>query len=96
MAFQSRCVAGSFTGNGTSQSVSLGFQPDAVLIYNETDGDSLHLHFSSMAAGTGIDIGAAVAALAANGVTLSSRGFSVGSAASVNESAKVMRFLAIG
>ncbi len=88
-------VSGTYTGTGAAQTITLGFEPRAVITINETDGDSVHLHFDGMADATGVSIGTAAASVASEGITLTSRGFSLGTDASVNESAKVFRYLAI-
>ncbi len=81
-----------YTGTGAAVSVTLGFKPQCVIVWNETDGDVLFIHINGMTAATAIQIDTAVAALGSNGVTLSSSGFSAGS--SMSESAKVFRYLA--
>lgn len=81
-----------YTGTGAAVSVSLGFKPAFVLVWNETDGDVLFLHIDGMTAGSAISIDTEVAAEATNYVTLSSSGFSVGTG--MSESAKVFRYLA--
>lgn len=91
--------AGSYTGNGAAQNISIGFQPDFVLLVNATDGDIVALWFNGMAAGTAVDIAAAAAANADNGITLftgsttAGDGFTVGT--DYSESAKVFYYLAI-
>lgn len=94
--FEAKIASGSFTGNGSTQSISCGFQPKLLLIYNSTDGDTLHIKLEGQANGVGLAIGTATAAVASNGATLSARGFSVGSDTSVNESSKAMYYLALG
>lgn len=94
MAVPYEVKTGTYTGNGTSQSVTLGFKPMKVEIINITDGDTYYIHINGMTDATGISIAAATAGVSANGVTLSSNGFSVGSDVSVNENAKTFRYLA--
>jgi len=81
-----------YTGTGSTVSVTLGFKPQLVIVWNETDGDELFIHINGMAAGSAISIDTEVAAESTNFVTLSSTGFSVGSG--MSESAKVFRYLA--
>lgn len=81
-----------YTGTGSAVSVTLGFKPVCVIVWNETDGDDFFMHIDGMTAANAIRIGAAVAALTSNGITLSSTGFTAGT--SVSESAKVFRYLA--
>ena len=95
MSQLNQSVAGTYTGTGAAQTITLGYEPKAVIIMNITDGDSVTLHFDGMSDGTAIAIGAAAAAVASQGVTLTSRGFTLGTDVSVNENAKVFRYLAI-
>jgi hypothetical protein len=95
MGALNQTTTGTYTGTGAAQTITLGFKPKAVFILNSTDGDAVTMHFDGMSDATAISIGAAAAAVATGGVTLSSRGFSVGTDASVSESAKVFRYLAI-
>ena len=88
-------ATGSYTGNGTSQAVALGFRPSLVKIYQETDNDEAVEFADGQPAGSGYAYAAALSFLAANAVTLSASGFSVGSSASVNESAKSYRWVAL-
>lgn len=94
----SRCQAGSYTGTGSAVSVTLGFKPIAVIAFNATDGDVLWLHFDGMTAAHALQITnhdtAQLSALSSNGITLSARGFTAGT--TLSESAKVIRYLAIG
>jgi hypothetical protein len=90
----SQTKAGSYTGTGAAQTITLGYEPKGVIIMNTTDGDSVALHFDGMTDATAIAIGAAAAAVASQGVTLTSRGFTLGTDASVNENAKTFAYLA--
>lgn len=91
--------AGSYTGTGAVINVSVGFEPDFVLLFNATDGDVAAIWFNGMAAGTAGDIAAAVATNAADGITLytgsttAAPGFTVGT--DYSESAKVFYYIAI-
>ena len=90
---------GTYTGSGAAISIDLGYEPLAVVIYNETDGDGMWLAISGQADDKALqilDTGAGttdLSFLASNGVTIQKRGFSVGT--SVSESAKVFRYVAI-
>lgn len=94
----SRCQVGSYTGTGAAVSVTLGFKPVALILFNSTDNDVLWLYFDGMTDAHALQVAnhdtAQVSALTSNGVTLSARGFSAGT--SLSESAKVIRYLAIG
>jgi hypothetical protein len=92
----SRAQCGTYTGTGAAQTITLGFRPVALFIYNQTDGDSLAVKLDSQAAAVHCAIGAAVANVASGGVTLSARGFSTGTDASSSENLKVFHYLAIG
>ncbi len=92
----SRAKCGTYTGTGSAQTITLGFKPVALFIYNQTDGDSLAVKLDSQADAVHCAIGAAVANVGSAGVTLSARGFSTGTADSSSESAKVFHYLAIG
>jgi hypothetical protein len=84
---------GTYTGNGTAKTVSLGFRPGKLEIFNETDGDSKAEFIDGLAAGKAyVNNATNQSLLAANGITLSADGFSVGSDASVNENLKVFRY----
>lgn len=60
---------GSYVGTAAAKTIELGFIPDCVVVVNATDGDNIGLWFDGFAAGTAIDIAAAVAANAADGIT---------------------------
>ena len=87
--------AGTYTGTGVAQSITLGYRPSAVTIINVTDGDTVTFHIDGMTDGSSVSIGAA-AATVTNAVTFSATGFSVGTDGSVNENAKVFRYIALG
>lgn len=86
--------AGSYTGSGAAQTITVGFRPKFVLCYNGTDGDSVAGFIDGMADGTGYAIGAAAAAVASQGVTLTSRGFTLGTDTNFNESGKTFYYVA--
>lgn len=93
------CKVGSYTGTGaalTSGINSIGFKPQLVLAFNQTDGDSCWFHVNGMTDDTACAIGAAAAQVASGGCTLSSTGFSLGSSAVINESGKTFLYIAIG
>lgn len=91
---------GTFTGTGAAINVQIGFVPDFLFIFNVTDGDIAHVWFNGMTDGTSIDIAAAVAPNADNGVSAyagtrggNGAGFTVGT--DISESAKVYRYFAV-
>ena len=81
-----------YLGTGAAVSVTLGFKPVCVIVWNETDGDELFIHINGMAAGSAIVSAAAVSAGSTNYVTLSNTGFSAGT--SMSESGDTFRYLA--
>lgn len=83
---------GLYTGDGAVQSFDIGFRPIMVLVVNITDGDVLAFHLDGMTDDTSIDVASAVAGNANNAITLSSKGFSVGT--DYSENAKVFRYIA--
>lgn len=61
---------GTYDGTGAAIDLPLGFVPDLFIVVNTEDGDVIGLSFPGiMAAGTAIDIAAAVAPNADNGFT---------------------------
>lgn len=87
-------VTGTYTGTGAAQSVTLGFSPSLIFISNETDGDTLCYKIAGSADATHNSIILATAAVAANGITFTNTGFSVGTDNSVSENGKVFRYVA--
>ena len=90
---------GTYTGTGAAINIQLGFVPDAVLIFNQTDSDIIGIWFNGMTDGTSIDIAAAVAANTDNGISDylgteggNKAGFTAGT--DFSENAKVYRYLA--
>ena len=89
-------VSGSFTGDGVSQDITLGFRPDLLVLFNITDGTQLTLFIDGMTDDTAISMVSLISLIAANGITLSATGFDVGSDNSVNQNLKVFKYFAIG
>lgn len=91
--------SGVVTGTGAAINVSLGWVPDLVVVTNYTDGDQIDLWHSGMTAGTNVQINAAVAPRASNGIsaytgdTSTGAGFTIGTG--VSESAKVLYWFAL-
>lgn len=90
---------GTYTGTGAVINISLGWVPAFVMVINVTDGDVIGMWFNGMTDGTAIDIAAAVAANAADGIsdyagsTTAAPGFTVGT--DYSENTKVFRYLAV-
>lgn len=89
------CVTGTYTGTGSAQTVTLGFKPSVLVSVNETDGDVVNVKILGSADATHISIGEAAAAVASNGYTLTTTGFTAGSDATCSESTKVFRYFAL-
>ena len=92
-----KCI-GSYTGTGSAINVPIGWVPDFVMIVNVTDGDIIWTWFSGQAAGTSVDIAAAVAANANNAITAlesttACYGFTAGT--DFSESGKVYGYVAL-
>jgi len=88
--------SGTYTGDGTSQTITLGFKPMLVIVYNETEGDVVSIKYGESAANTHIAISTATAAVSSGGMLFTSTGFKVGTDSSASESAKTFRYVAIG
>lgn len=89
----SRCQAGTYTGTGAVQAITLGFKPAAVIIINTVDTDECFLAIDGMTAEYGVLL--ANGTYADNqGVTFGARGFSPAAELSVSTEGYV--YLAIG
>lgn len=89
---------GTYTGTGaalTSGINSIGFKPQLVVAFNQTDGDVAWFHINGQTAATAVSIDTEVA-VETSACTLSDTGFSLGTNAVVNESGKVYVYVAIG
>jgi len=91
-------VVGTFTGNGAAQNIVIGFIPDFLLITNVTDRDIIGTRFRTIVPnGESIDIAAAVATNAADGLSdydgADGQGFTVGT--DFSEAAKVYGYVAL-
>lgn len=90
---------GSYTGNGTSQSISIGWQPVEVILVSErttgpTGGRAMAFKDSSMPDDDYLRCANTTAMETANGLTLTADGFSVGSDQLVNNSGTVFHWIA--
>jgi len=61
-------VSGSFTGNGTAQTITLGYKPDLLILFNITDGTQLTLFIDGMTDDTAISMVSLISLIAANGM----------------------------
>lgn len=83
--------AGSYTGNASTQAIDVGFQPTGLII---TDSVAIAQKFPSM---SDDDLGVLTGTHSwetANGCTLTSTGFSIGSLSTINSNAVVYNYLA--
>lgn len=89
-------VAGTATGTGAALSVSMGFKPVCMIVYDETNANVVWLFIQGLADGKALQIKnhdtAQVSLLSTNGFTASSSGMSLGSSISVN--AATLRYIA--
>lgn len=90
---------GTYTGDGSAQTIQLGFVPQWVEIVNDTDQDAFWVWSENMADGTAANVSTG-ATLAANGVTPysgvaagNSKGFTIGSG--LSESGKSFTYKAV-
>lgn len=92
---------GSYAGTGAAINIELGFQPDYLIIWNETDGDAKWEWFKGMANASALQTAAAgtLSKITSNGVTpyagaQASKpvGFTVGTA--LSENGKTFRYTA--
>jgi len=88
-------VVGSVVGTGAALNIEIGFQPDKVLLINQTTGRTLN-YFRSMPAGSGVVSGAVVANGVSpyNGAPTAGNGFTIGTDA-VNAAGQVIAYEAV-
>lgn len=80
---------------GAAMDVTTPFDPAVVIIFNETDL-SVHAVTPSVAAGKSFEWKADVALNAANGITLGTKKFTIGTAANLNALHDVLHWIAFG
>lgn len=88
-------ATGTYTGTTAAVTVTLGFKPIYVKVWNETDGDETWEHADGMTAGTALTNGPSTTDLALqadNAITLTDTGFTAGT--DMSEDAKVFRYVA--
>lgn len=95
---------GTYAGTGSAVTEatigSLGFRPNYLVVWNETDGDERFEYISGLTAGSAytiLDTGVGttnLATSATNYITVSATGFAVGTG--MSENAKTYRYFAIG
>ena len=78
----------------SAATVTIGFQPRYVRLFNLTNADTLVEHFAGMDAGSSIDVAAAAVLNAAGSITITSRGFTMG-ADSIDTADDVIHYMAI-
>lgn len=94
---------GSYTGTGAAINLSLGFVPQYLRVWNETDGDICWEWFKGMADGSALQItnhaSTQVSKITSNGVTAyegsstAGKGVTIGTA--LSENSKTFRYVAI-
>ena len=85
--YQARTKTGSYTGNGTSQSIAVGFNPKIIKIYN-TSAPEFMLKNDQFVDDDFLKIEATRFILkTANGITLTTTGFDLGSSSVINNNA---------
>lgn len=90
---------GEYTGTGAALDVALDFEPIFVLVNNLDDGDTFGFAFNTPNVGTKSQtVVLATAQEAAQGIlfTAGAKKFSLGTAATLNETGKKFQYLAIG
>lgn len=91
---------GEYTGTGAALDVPLEFDPIFVFVYNLTDGDTAGFAFNTTNVGTKSGtIVLATAQEAAQGILFAAAGtkkFSLGTAATLNETGKTFQYVAFG
>lgn len=87
-------VVGYYTGTGAALTETIGFKPNAIVAFNETDGDLLWFHIQGMTDATAATVVLATAQVASQGCTLTSTGFTLGTDATINETGKVYKYIA--
>ena len=90
------CVSGTNEGTAGALTITLGFKPDLLIIFNEEDGDTLGIFIDGMTDDTACVVTTAVALDAADAITLSATGFALGTGAELNASGKTFKYVAIG
>lgn len=84
------------TGTGAALSVTMGFKPVCMIVYDETNANVVWLFIQGLADGKALQIKnhdtAQVSLLSTNGFTASSTGMTLGSSISV--SSAVLRYIA--
>lgn len=86
-------VSGTYAGTTAAQTITIGFRPNWIIGWNQTDGDTVYLwHSSSLTSYVSI---VALAATTTAAITVTDHGFSLpASDAIANENAKTYVFIA--
>ncbi len=89
---------GSYTGNGGTSTVTIGWQPALVVIHSTAGtaaNRALSIKSDSMPGDDFMECGTVAIATTTNGITLTSTGFQVGSDAAINTSTQTYYWMAI-
>ena len=90
-----RAYVGGVTGTGVALPVVTATPPDFVAVFNQTTG-ALCLHFDGMADASMLEmITGGITYVAANGITLSATGFTLGTDAQLNANGNIIWYFAI-
>ena len=102
LSLQAYVVSGTYTGNGTSQTVPLGFQPSVVIIKDGTSGITtpvatpMQIRTSTMSLTKDMGQSSASATTGTDRITaFTATGFTVGASLHVNNSGRVFHYLAL-
>jgi len=99
---RARIATGTYTGNGSSQTITVGFQPKYIEIVDVTGTVYRSIKIDTMPASdfmrtnTVIFLTDVVVYVTTGGITITSTGFTVGNQASINNSGDTYRWVAIG
>lgn len=100
MSYEPIIATGTYTGNGTSQTITVGWQPAMVCIVSRrttgpATGRAVSFKFDTMTGAGFLEMAANATYLTANGITLTSTGFTVGSESTINQSGETFDWFAI-
>ncbi len=100
MSYEPIIATGTYSGNGTSQTITIGWQPAmACIVSRRTAGPStgraISWKFNTMITDNFLEMAASANWITANGITVTSTGFSVGSENTINNSGTTFDWFAI-
>ncbi len=100
MSFSQIIATGTYVGNSTSQSISLGWQPGAIVIAEErtsgpTSARAITFKFPGQPGDDFVEISTSSSETTVNGITITSDGFDVGSDDVINDNTFTYHYFAI-